>query len=109
MGEPSSLGNSGWGRSVGGFCGGVGGCGSWGVGGHSTGGWLKVGLSSGDWLTVGPSMGSWSRILSFRSLCHSSVIMLILVLIGSFLNYRFVCWFRCSVILLLMIQKARDR
>ena len=49
MGEPSSLGNSGWGGSVGGFCGGgVGGQGSWGVGGHSTGGWSKVGLSSGD-------------------------------------------------------------
>ena len=43
-------------------------------------------LSSGDWLTVGPSMGSWSSILSFGSLCRSSVIMLILVLIGSFLD-----------------------
>ena len=70
MGEPLSLGNSGWGRSVSGFCGRVGGCGSWGVGGHSTGGWSKVGLLSGDWLTVGPSMGSWSSILSFGSSCH---------------------------------------
>ena len=55
-------------------------------------------LSSGVWLTVGPSMGSWSSILSFGSSCRSSVIMLILVLIGSFLDYRFVRWFRCSAI-----------
>ena len=75
----------------------------WQVGGS------KVGLLSGDWLTVGPSMGSWSSILSFGSSCCSSVIMLILVLIGSFLDYQFVRWFRCLVILLLVIQKARGQ
>ena len=81
------------------------------------GGGSKVDLSSGVWLTVGPSMGSWSSILLFGSSCRSSVIMLILVLIGSFLDYqvlprlsgpssiirsfldyRFVCWFRCLAI-----------
>ena len=57
-------------------------------------------LSSGNWLIVGPSMGSWSSILSFGLSCRSSVIMLILVLIRSFLDYQFVRRFRCSVILL---------
>ena len=72
MGEPSSLGNSGWGRSISGFCGGrVGDCGSWRVGGHGE----KVGLSSGNWSRVGPLMGNCSSIPSFGSSCHSSVIM----------------------------------
>ena len=67
MGEPSSLGNSGWGGSIGGFCGG-------GIGGH---GGEKMGLSLGGQLKVGPSMGNCSSIPLFGLLCCSSVIMLI--------------------------------